>query len=273
MKKGLLLIAAIIFIAFNSNAQILSEDFEGTGLAVNDDIALTGWSNVMEVGTRAWIYKEYNSNGYAQFSSYNSTEANEAWLITPAIDLTGYTGTSLSFDINVGYWKHAGFSVLISTDFAGTVSSANWTDVTSSFTIPTTPTDTYGTFATAGSMDLSSYSGMIYVAFKYVGDDNAGETTTFQVDNVTVTGTASVNNISSSTKLFPNPASSVLNVQSEVSISNISVANVIGQTVLNVNNVNADNYKLELNTLTNGVYLININNVDGTSSVAKFVKK
>ena len=271
MKKGLLLILAVV-LAFSVNAQVLSEDFESTP-GDGTSISLAGWSNSMVTGTRDWISKNYNSNTYAQFSSFGSGEANEGWLITPALSLDGTN--DFSFDVNVGYWTHDALTVKISTDFDGSnISSATWTDITSNFTIPQAPTSGYGTFATAGTMTLSSYNGTAYIAFVYNGDDTNSETTTIQIDNVLVTGTpANVTNLDGKLSVFPNPATSELTVSSISNINNVTVSNVIGQKVLSINGINADNYTLNVAGLTKGVYLINIENTDGTSVVTKFVKK
>ncbi len=42
---------------------------------------------------------------------------------------------------------------------------------------------------------------------------------------------------------------------------------------MTINNINADNYSVEVAGLAKGVYLLNIENVDGTSSIVKFVKR
>ena len=273
MKKSLLLIAAIIFIAFNSNAQVVSEDFESTP-GDQSDISIDGWINYATEGTRIWQSREYTAenNKYAQLSAYNSTDAtNVAWLITPAFTL-GSTNV-LTFNSKTGYYKHDALTVFISTDFDGNeanIGTANWTELT--YTKPSGPDNGYGDWTASGDISLTG-TGSAYIGFKYYGNEGNGETTTLQLDNIVVTVSATVNGITTSTKLFPNPASSILNIKSEVNISNITVSNVIGQRVLTINSVNADNYKLNVENLNNGVYLININNVDGTSAVTKFVKK
>jgi len=119
---------------------------------------------------------------------YNATSDNlETWLVTPGVDLS--TAKKLSFETKVGYWKHAGLTIHVSTDFDGNkdnLLTATWIDITDQATIPTTPTDGYGdSFEPSGDIDLSSYSGTIYVLFKYTGD-NSDNTTTFQIDNVQI---------------------------------------------------------------------------------------
>jgi uncharacterized protein (DUF3820 family) len=157
----------------------------------NDIINQDGWLSYNETGTEIWEGRTYSDNGYMQVSAYSETGSVVAWSITPAIDLsnTKISDYKLSFDVNAAFYTHAGLEIFISEDFDGTnVGTAIWVDVTSSFTIPTGPSSGYGDFATAGELDLSSYSADIYVGFKYTGDKVAGETGTFQIDNVVVSG-------------------------------------------------------------------------------------
>ncbi len=167
------------------------QDFES--VTENADINLAGWTNanVEAGGVPKWIGKYYDPNKYAQMTSHNSTSsgADQVWLITPGLNMDATANEEFSFDVNVGYWKHAGLSVKISTDYDQTIAgiaTATWTDVTANFTIPVIPTNGYGTFATAGTMDVSAYNGTMSIAFVYDGNKTDGETTTYQIDNVLV---------------------------------------------------------------------------------------
>ncbi len=165
----------------------LNEQFNG-GTA-ESPWELNGWLNANVQGERYWNFKTRDSNNYAQASAYGATATNiEEWLVSPGINCS--VDKSFSFFVNVGYWKHNGLQVYVSTNFNGQASSlltATWTDVTSSFTIPTAPTSGFGTLASAGTLDLSAYTGQIvYVLFKYTGDKTTN-TTTYQIDNVVVT--------------------------------------------------------------------------------------
>lgn len=195
MKKLVILVSLMLIFSVGIvwGATIFEEDFESTTGSETPIVnELTNWSEYLESGTIQWYSKSYSSNLYAQMSSYNTNEANTVWIVTPSIDLSDYTDNSFSFDVNVGYWTHSGLTVHISEDYNGSnVSGATWDDVTSDFTIPTTPTFGYGTLSSAGSKDLSDYSGTIHIAFKYTGDDNESNTTTYQVDNILVSGTSS----------------------------------------------------------------------------------
>jgi hypothetical protein len=73
-----------------------------------------------------------------------------------------------------------------------------------------------------------------------------------------LTNTIELENNSTQVSLFPNPAASILNVQSATEIDNITVYNTLGQTVLNVNNVNTYTTQITTNNLDNGVYIISV---------------
>jgi len=269
MKKGLLLILAVI-LAFGTFAQV-NEDF--SSVTSDENIVISGWTNYAEAGTRVFIGKYYSTddNYYAQMSAYNSGEATEiVWLISPTV--VADASSSLNFMSKSAYTNSDVFSLWISTDFSGDVSSATWTELT--FTEPYDDGSSYGDWTASGNIDLSSYDSQAFnIAFKYTGGD-PGATTTWQIDDVVITGTGTgVRELNNSLNIFPNPATSVLNINSNSNINNIIITNVIGQRVMNIDNINENNTSVELASLSNGVYLLNIENVDGTSNIIKFVKK
>lgn len=180
-----------VFAEYNYNADakpqkmddpVFSYDFES--LSVGDVTAINKWF-VNATGTN-WAAKEYDDNKYVQFSANGKGEC-EAWLVTPSIKIDD-ANKKLGFDVCIGYWNADCLSVLISSDFDGKdVAKATWTDITSSFTLPQEPTNTYGKFASAGKFELKDYAGKnIYVAFKYVGDGKNKRSTTYQIDNIVI---------------------------------------------------------------------------------------
>ncbi len=158
--------------------QYFKEDFEsyeaGSGKTIPASAGNFFILNKDFLGTRTWECRIFSNNKYAQVTSNASNTENQVWLITKQIDLTDANVPSLTFDVNVGYYNADCLSILISENFDGTeagVASASWTDVTSSFTLPQTPTSGYGTLASAGTLELSAFKGKkINVAFKYTGD-------------------------------------------------------------------------------------------------------
>ncbi len=161
--------------------QYINEDFTAAGSS--GDIVLEGWTNIANPeGSRKWIAKVYSGNNYAQASAHNDNNPTmEAWLITPYIDLS--TSKKLSFKSAKAYWTHEGLSVWISTDFTGDVTTATWTELSCTLA---SESDANHAFIPSGDVDLSAYSGYGVIAFKYVGNESAGQTGTFRIDDVVV---------------------------------------------------------------------------------------
>ncbi len=166
------------------DAPVLLETF-GTA-EHNEELDLTGWYNYAEAGTRKWIGRFYSGsiNHYAQMSAYNSNEAqNIAWLISPPVGVTN--GMTLSFQTAKAYWTHDALQVFVSTDFNGyDVRSATWTELNA---VIATGTDPNHAWIDSGDIDLSAYAGQsVYIAFRYKGSGDYGQTGTYRIDNVVI---------------------------------------------------------------------------------------
>ncbi|ESU23949.1 hypothetical protein FEDK69T_10060 [Flavobacterium enshiense DK69] len=166
-----------------------TEDFQSA--ANNTNLNIPGWTNYAQLGNDLWKEKIYLSNGYAELSAFGSGDAqNVAWLVTPAINLNTFNTHILKFDacqhhLDVDSPNNS-LEVLISTDFDGTnVQAATWTAIPYNAPVKDTPDYEFLT----STIDLSSYSGNIYVAFKFKGSgtDNTLDGA-FQVDNLKVFG-------------------------------------------------------------------------------------
>lgn len=165
------------------------EDFQtavdGTNLNIAD------WTNVATVGTRVWREEVHLGNGYAEFSPFGSNNAvNEAWLVSPGINMDAHTGETLTFrtaqhHLDVDSPLNS-LKVYVSSDFTGNVATATWTQVT--VVLPTQATPWYK-FVSSGGIDLSAYTGTLHVGFKFTG---SGTNTTldgaFQIDDFKIFG-------------------------------------------------------------------------------------
>jgi hypothetical protein len=60
--------------------------------------------------------------------------------------------------------------------------------------------------------------------------------------------------------VFPVPSQGSITIESKVNINNIKIFDLTGKCVLNVNTGNENNYKMELPSLNDGLYLLQINN-------------
>ncbi|SNR24361.1 DUF5689 domain-containing protein [Flavobacterium sp. ov086] len=172
------------------NIPFFSEDFQSVKNNVN--FTLPGWSNIVQKASKLWKSMLYAGNGYAEFNTTSTTAAeNIAWLVTPKINMSNYKNAVLSFrsaqhDLKVDSALNA-LEVYIATNFDGSnITKANWTKLEANFPSLSTPTRQ---FISSGGIDLSSYSGNIHIAFKYIG---SGKDKTlngaFMVDDVKIFG-------------------------------------------------------------------------------------
>jgi endoglucanase len=72
-------------------------------------------------------------------------------------------------------------------------------------------------------------------------------------------------------KLFPNPATNILNVQSNSRIDNVSIFNVVGQEVVSMKS-NEELIKVDVSSLNSGVYVVKAT-IEGKISTSKFIKE
>ncbi|QOW10932.1 hypothetical protein Q73A0000_11470 [Kaistella flava (ex Peng et al. 2021)] len=161
----------------------LNETFQGFTGTLLDTFA--PYINDPVLGNRYWQMKTYSNNNYIELSANAGSGPYETFFIVP-VNFT--PGKKLTFDVNVGYYNGAALKVYTSTNYTplGDVTAATLTDITSSFTIPTTPASGYGVLAPAGSYTLpATLTGNGFVMFKYVGV-GGGVTTTIQLDNIAV---------------------------------------------------------------------------------------
>ncbi|KAF2339440.1 DUF5689 domain-containing protein [Flavobacterium tistrianum] len=172
------------------NTPFFSEDFQSVKNNVN--FTLPGWSNIVEKATKLWKSMVYSGNGYAEFNTTSTTAAeNVAWLVSPKINLSGYKNAVLSFrsaqhDLKIDSPLNT-LEVYVSTNFDGaSVTKAKWTKLEAKVPTLSTPARE---FISSGGIDLSSYSGNINIAFKYIG---SGKDKTlngaFMVDDIKIFG-------------------------------------------------------------------------------------
>ena len=161
----------------------LNETFEGFTGALLDTFA--PYINDPVLGNRYWQMKNFSSNNYIELSANAGSGPYETFFIVP-VNFTA--GKKLSFNVNVGFYTGDALKVYTSTNYIpkGDATAATLTDITSSFTIPKTPTSGYGVFVPAGTYTFpSTLTGNGYIMFKYVGA-TGGVTTTIQLDNIKV---------------------------------------------------------------------------------------
>lgn len=154
----------------------------------DQSITSGGWTTQLVTGTYNWTTSDQGSTGnfYAMMSNYNfttnSNTASEAWLISPAIDLSASTNSTLDFR---NAYKYTGDPIVVyaSTNYDGVSapSSATWTQLGVNLST--------GNFSweNGGPVSLNSYIGSnaVYIAFKYTGTNSSGST--WEVDDIVIT--------------------------------------------------------------------------------------
>lgn len=168
---------------------VFNEDFQTA--TNNTDLDFPGWTNFNEEGTYKWREKVFSGNGYAEFSTFGSSSAvNIGWLITPGFDMDAQDNEFLNFKAAQHHLDSPlnTLEVMVSTDYDGTnVLAATWIPVSAALPSQSNP---WYEFVDSGLINLSSYTGTLYVAFKVVG---SGTDTTldgaYQIDDLTLLAT------------------------------------------------------------------------------------
>lgn len=143
----------------------------------------TSWTNEAVSGNAKWFYRDRDNNGSAEVTGYNKTSgANgfESWLISPAVDLDKVSTKQLSFDSMVGYSGAGTLEAYILTDVDPTKGTATKLNANN---IPQA-NNSWSDWKNS-TVDLSSFSGVVYVGFVYRAE-TAANYTTYRVDNVVV---------------------------------------------------------------------------------------
>ena len=164
---------------------LLSEDFEATSGEIN----ILNWTNFSEAGSKKWrAYDDVNSLSRAtRMGSFNSGDASTiSWLITKSINLDTTTEEYLSFETSTSFADGSTLEVLISENWDGmaaTITTANWVALPARIA---SNNDDFNSFKNSTFINLSSYAGSVYIAFKYVGNENENFDGTYELDNITI---------------------------------------------------------------------------------------
>ncbi|PKP51649.1 MAG: hypothetical protein CVT95_00330 [Bacteroidetes bacterium HGW-Bacteroidetes-12] len=150
----------------------------------DQSITSGGWTTKQVIGTFNWTTSDQGSAGnfYAKMSNFASGNTpSEAWLISPAINLSTSTNSTLDFR-NAFNFTGAPLQVMVSTNYDGTSapSTATWTQLGVNLSS--------GGFAwvNGGPVSLNAFLGnsAVYVAYKYTGSATNGST--WEVDDIVI---------------------------------------------------------------------------------------
>lgn len=142
----------------------LDENFPGK-------VKPAGWTTKVLAGDKDWYFTEFNTTSYAAMTGYKGTAPFDSWLISPAIDMNKVGDKNLSFETQVnGYGSTTSqFEVYVLT--SADPSTATKTKLNP--TIATAPASGYSSWVKSGNLDLGSFSGTIYIGFRYTASPDA----------------------------------------------------------------------------------------------------
>ncbi len=139
-----------------------------------------GWTTQAVVGSTQWKSGEYNGEKFGKASNYSNGANSEAdaWLISPATDLSEFENPALAFRSASNY-SGADMEVYISDSYDGTSTP----DVSAWTKLSATLSGGAFEWVESGDIQLSGYEGKtVYIAFRYLGSDSDGKT--WEVDDI-----------------------------------------------------------------------------------------
>lgn len=270
MNKIILSFVSVFLVGANfAQTTIFNTDFE-TGIPAGYvQYNLDGFTPAAAVSSfqNAWNMKidPINSSDsiIGSTSFFNPIGKANRWIVTPAITL-GAFGNFLEWQARSHDQSFPdNYKVLISTT-DNQVSS--FTD-----TLAVVLGETSATWSTR-TVNLSSKgynSQTVYIAFVLESYDRF----ILYLDDISVRkeDPASIGEMAKNNfQIYPNPAQSTLNIQSEIPVNKCLIYNSLGGLTLSINEVNSKQ-TLDVNNLTNGVYFIHIYTDNGIE-ILKFIK-
>ncbi len=215
--------------------------------------------------TATWTISAGEDGNWA-FVNYDVEDQNED-LISPSFNFKQeYRHIYLKFDFNTSYYYlHDGdgtgeqhnLLIYVSTDGGQTYSATpvyNMREDEPEFANFTTTNTT---------VDLSAFKGNsnVKIKFNYFASYGA----TLAIDNINLSYTTGIEENEASSRVYPNPAFSVVNVEATSSIDRIEIFNVNGQKINDIQ-VGDNNTTINTANLSNGLYMMKIYTENGVSN-------
>lgn len=264
MKK---LFYSLLFTSALINAQVTS--FPWTETFETDSPTATSWTQIYESGNKQWsivqtAYTGYTTGPYAgsYMAQFDITTFNGSTTkyVSPVLDLTSATSPTLEFYFRNKVWDSDQNEINV---YYRTSTSGAWTLISNYNT-------SVEDWTSSGVLPLPSPSSTYQIAIEGV----ALYGRSINVDNVTVnTGTLSTSEVklkSSDMRIFPNPVSNILNINSKEKITEVTIHDTSGK-IIRTENI-SDN-QISVGYLKSGIYFITTKHPDGSTNTSKFIKQ
>jgi len=279
MKKITLLVA--IFAAFTMNAQIFFDDFNAE---VIDATTFDQWDAIdFDADGENWEVFDADATGYPWLMTGLGVDSDswegapftpDNWLVTKdPIDLTGVTGTTISFI--VGTYQTNG--TFIDDKYSIYLTPTN--DIVD--LLVATPVNTRlvsdDVTAAAGdgsdssalvTIDASAFDGqMVYLTFRHF---DSVDINSVLLDDITVDGVLGLTDESFNSFNYYINANSQLILSASTSLENVQLYNLLGQQVVS-QRLSTTNETVNIASLDSGIYIVKVN-IEGRTKSFKIVK-
>ncbi|NOX84706.1 MAG: DUF5017 domain-containing protein [Chlorobi bacterium] len=227
---------------------INQEDFESGTLGT--------WTAYNVTGSQVWENYEYGGNKFARMSGYEGgSNENEDWLISPQMNMTGFTTVTFNFSTAMNY-TGPDLQLFFSSDYDGVGDPNNFTWI--DFTDQAAWSDGSWNWVPSGDVDLTSMAAeSSYVAFKYTS--TADQSATWEVDDILIFGIQGVGigeNKTEKITLYPNPATEFFNFDSDDE-GEMTIMDLTGRTILTSGLQKGIN-RVNVSQLNPGIYLVRV---------------
>ncbi|MBR8538138.1 DUF5017 domain-containing protein [Carboxylicivirga sediminis] len=248
-----------------------------------------GWKqvNALRPGLDNSNYKSLQMSAVYDDGGTKYVSPTESWAVLNAADYSGYSKLYLFF-WNISQYKLGGdsdLSIKMSTNYiknendqAGAISSATWTDITSSFNLDKAIGYDSEWIWSIGEIPVDQLNPNMTIAFVYKSTDtgvadNTNRAATWRIGDVKIGGEQIPNSIGDKSNLpvqyfFPNPVSNSLNLSNEVAW--VELYNINGSKVKS--KANSSN-NMDVSQLSPGIYILKLSLKDGSNVTTKLIKR
>ena len=171
----LLLLLTAILTAHADPVASINENFDASSSIP------AGWTQKQVAGDKAWYVPSFNGNNYVAMTGFKGNGPFDQWLISPPIIIDQLLDKTLTFDTQVNAYGSTQSALKVFVLTAADPTPDNATQLSPNLAIA--PASGYSDWVNSGKLDLSAFSGIIYIGFEYtspVADNYA----TWCVDNV-----------------------------------------------------------------------------------------
>jgi hypothetical protein len=229
---------------------------------------------------RYWFFFDYNEDGDGVQNNFSAASASydnstgavidpDNWLVIGPIDLTNVSDATMTWrarGISPNYCAE-NYTVYVGTE--NTIENLTSSSISFNETISAAPNGGCGAWADR-TLDISAASGsLVYVGFRHHASSDMFH---LNIDDLGVTGTSlGLEDLGESQfSFFPNPVNNVLTINAQASIDNITVYNMLGQTLITLT-PNTNDSKVDMSALQTGAYFVQVS-VNNTLNTVRVIK-